>query len=71
MTFKAGEKLLLVNEKGEILAVTSKSDEFRGRIDIESVEGNPLGETSIIHLCRTMRAATIVSNNRKVMHGAV
>lgn len=65
MTFKAGDGLYLVGEKGEISEVKAKTSEFRGRIEIEDADGKDLGETSIIHLCRTQRAAVIVANNRK------
>jgi hypothetical protein len=65
VTFKTGDGLYLVGQKGEISEVKAKSDEFRGRIEIEGADGKDIGETSIIHLCRTMRAAVIIANNRK------
>lgn len=65
MAFLAGEELFYVTSRGDIHDVVATENERNGAVSIKGKSIGEIKDVGTLHVCRTMRAATVMSQNRK------
>ena len=65
MAFLLGENLFYVTSRGDIHEVVATDNEKNGAVSVKGKAVGDLKHIGTLHIYRTMRAAVVMSQNRK------